>query len=583
MSRVNAIQVHHDGGPEELRCEEIEVDDPGPGEARVRHTAIGLNFTDIHHRTGRYPVGHFPHGIGMEAAGVVEAVGGGVTEVRTGDRVAYVAASPGTYAQARIVPAARLIKLPDWLDDETAAAAILKGLTAQYLLRGAYPVRSGETILIHAAAGGVGLIMCQWARHLGARVIGTVSTPEKAALARQHGCDHPIVYTQEDVVARVRELTDGAGLPVVYDSVGASTFEQSLKCLRRRGMLVSFGSASGPAPPLDLFRLNRMGSLYVTSAGLADYIRERAELLERAEDLFGVLRSGAVKVTIAKRYKLARCAARARRPRGAAQHRQRDPGSMIMTNVELNYAIDGSGPHVVLIPAVGLDLTFVEPMARELQRDFTVLRVDLRGHGKSPTEPLAQSLDDYAEDLHALLHRLDFAPAAIAGFSFGGMLAQTLALNHPEDVSALIPCACPSTLSDDKRAISAARGTDALRDGMGSIIDVTMERWFNDDFRLAGGDAAARKRLLANDIVGWATAWRAMSRIDTLPRLGEIRVPTLCIAGETDKSSGPPIVKQIADAIPGARYAVMPGAPHMLFIEQPREVAALIAAFLKRL
>lgn len=305
MSRVNAIQVHRDGGPEELRYEAVEVGEPRPGEARVRHTAIGLNFTDIHHRSGRYPVGHFPHGIGMEAAGVVEAISDGVSEVRAGDRVAYVAPSPGTYAQARIVPAARLVKLPDWLDDETAAAVLLKGLTAQYLLRGAYRVQAGETILVHAAAGGVGLIMCQWARHLGARVIGTVSTDEKAALARQHGCDEPIVYTREDVAERVRALTDGKGLPVVYDSVGATTFESSLKCLRRRGTLVSFGSASGPAPPLELFRLNRMGSLYVTSAGLADYIRERSEMLERAEDLFGVLKSGAVRIAIAKRYPLA--------------------------------------------------------------------------------------------------------------------------------------------------------------------------------------------------------------------------------------------------------------------------------------
>lgn len=251
--------------------------------------------------------------------------------------------------------------------------------------------------------------------------------------------------------------------------------------------------------------------------------------------------------------------------------------------VPLNYAIDGSGPRVVLLPAVGLDLTFVEPMAKELMRDFTVLRVDLRGHGKSPMEPLAPSLDEYAEDLHALLHQLDFAPAAIAGFAFGGMVAQTLALNHPEDVSALIPCTCPSTLSDERRAISAARGTDALRDGMGSIIDVTMERWFNDDFRLAGGDAPARERLLSNDIRGWAAAWSAMSRVDTLRRLGAIKVPTLCIAGEVDKSSSPAIVKQIADAIPGARYTILPRGPHMLFIEQPREVAALIADFLRGL
>jgi NADPH:quinone reductase len=305
MISVNAVRVHQDGGPEQLRYEEVELEAPGAGEALVRHTAIGLNFTDIHHRTGRYPAGPFPHGIGMEAAGVVEAVGGGVTEVRAGDRVAYVAPSPGTYAQARIVPAARLVALPDWLDDETAAAVILKGLTAQYLLRGAYPVQSGETILVHAAAGGVGLIMCQWAHHLGAGVIGTVSTAEKAELVSQHGCDEPIVYTREDVVVRVHELTEGVGLPVVYDSVGATTFEQSLNCLRRRGTLVSFGSASGPAPPLDVFRLNRMGSLYVTSAGLADYTHTRGELLERAEDLFSVLQSGAVKVAISKRYPLA--------------------------------------------------------------------------------------------------------------------------------------------------------------------------------------------------------------------------------------------------------------------------------------
>jgi len=251
--------------------------------------------------------------------------------------------------------------------------------------------------------------------------------------------------------------------------------------------------------------------------------------------------------------------------------------------VPLHYAIDGQGPHVVLLHPVGLDLTFLELVAKELMHDFTVLRVDARGHGKSPTEPPAQSLDDYAEDIHALLRRLDFAPAAIVGFSFGGMLAQTLALRHPEDVSALVPCACPCTLSEEKRAISAARGTDALSDGMESILDVTMERWFNDDFRLAGGDQPSRKRLLSNDIRGWATAWSAMARIDTLPHLGTIKAPTLCVAGELDKSSGPPIVKQIAEAIPGARYTVLPRGPHMLFIEQPREVATLIADFLRGL
>ena len=325
MSRIHAVRIHRHGGPEELRYEAVEVGAPGPGEARVRHTAIGLNFTDIHHRTGRYPLPQLPHVIGMEAAGVVEDVGAGVNEVKVGDRVAYASDRPRAYSQVAVMPVWRLVKLPDTVDDESAAALMLKGLTAQYLIRGAYPVRAGETILIHAAAGGVGLILCQWARHLGVRVIGTVSTEEKAALARQNGCDHPIVYTQEDVVARVRALTDGAGLPVVYDGVGASTFEQSLKCLRRRGLVVSYGSASGVIPPFDLFRLNRMGSLYVTSAGLADYTHDRAELLERAADLFGVVASGAVRVEVRGRYPLAE-AARAHRDLEA----RRTAGSSIL-------------------------------------------------------------------------------------------------------------------------------------------------------------------------------------------------------------------------------------------------------------
>lgn len=305
---VYAVRVHETGGPEVLRYEPVEVEAPGPGEACVRHTAIGLNFTDIHFRTGRYPLPHLPHVIGMEAAGVVEAVGPDVTDFRPGDRVAYASDRPRAYAQATVVPAARLIKLPDSIDDETAAATILKGLTAQYLVRGAYAIKAGETILVQAAAGGVGLIMCQWARHLGVRVIGTVSTPEKATLAKANGCDHPIIYTREDVAARVHELTGGEGLPVVYDGVGGSTFEISLKCLHRRGLAVSYGTAGGVIPPFDLFRLNRMGSLYVTSAGLADYLHDRQEMLERADDLFAMVESGAVKVPINQRYKLANVA-----------------------------------------------------------------------------------------------------------------------------------------------------------------------------------------------------------------------------------------------------------------------------------
>jgi NADPH2:quinone reductase len=308
MTKVHAVRIHQLGGPEVLRYEEVELGTPGPGEARVRHTAIGLNFTDIHFRTGRYPLKELPHVIGMEAAGVVEAIGPGVTEVGVGDRVAYAAERPRAYAEATVMPVARLVRLPDFIDDETAAAAILKGLTAQYLLRGAYPVKAGETILIHAAAGGVGLIMCQWANHLGARVIGTVSTDEKAALASDNGCTHPIVYTREDVVARVREITGGEGLPVVYDGVGAATFEQSLNSLRRRGLLVSYGSAGGVPPPLEIFRLNRMGSLYLTSAGLADYIHDRTELLERAQDLFDTMQAGAVRIGVRQRYPLAEAA-----------------------------------------------------------------------------------------------------------------------------------------------------------------------------------------------------------------------------------------------------------------------------------
>ena len=319
MSQTHAIRIHAHGGPEQLRYEPVEAGDPGPGEARVRHTAIGLNFTDVHHRTGRYPVAQLPHVLGMEAAGVIEALGPGTPpELRAGDRVAYASEKPRSYAQATVMPALRLVKVPDGIADDTAAALILKGLTAHYLIRSTYRVKAGDTILIQAAAGGVGLIMCQWARHLGATVIGTVSSDEKAALARAHGCTHTIVYTREDVAKRVREITNGVGLPVAYDGVGASTIESSLACLQRRGLLVSYGSAGGVPPPLDLFRLNRMGSLYVTSAGLADYIHDRAEMLERAREIFDLVASGTVRVEIQQRYALAD-AARAHRELEARQ------------------------------------------------------------------------------------------------------------------------------------------------------------------------------------------------------------------------------------------------------------------------
>ncbi len=309
MTFSQAVRIHKYGGPEELKLETIEVGLPGPDEVLVRHKAIGLNFTDIHHRTGRYPGTSLPMVIGMEASGVIESVGSNITEFAPGDRIAYGGASPslapGSYCELRVMKPKYLVKIPDWLDYETAAAVILKGLTAQYLLRGAYRLQSGQTVLIHAAAGGVGLLMCQWAKSLGATVIGTVSTVEKAQIASQNGCAYPIISTQEDVVARVRELTGGKGVSVAYDSVGADTFETTLSCLQTRGTAVCFGSASGPIPPFDIFRLNRMGSLYLTGAGLADYIDIRSELLERARELFEVLRSGAVRVMIGQRYKLA--------------------------------------------------------------------------------------------------------------------------------------------------------------------------------------------------------------------------------------------------------------------------------------
>lgn len=307
--RVMAVRVHEYGGPEKLRYEPIELDAPGPGQALVRHSAIGLNFADLHNREGRYPLPGLPHVLGGEAAGVVEAVGPGVTDVRPGDRVAYAAGGPvfppGAYAEARLFDASRLILLPDEIPDATAAAMIVKGLTAQYLLRSVYPVRAGETILVHAAAGGVGTVLTQWASHLGARVIGVVGSDEKAATARANGCMHVIVSGREEIAPRVRALTAGEGVPVVYDAVGRDTFDASLASLRPRGLLVSFGTASGPVPPLDLFRLNIMGSLSVTSAAFAWFFRSRPELLSRAAELFDVVLRGAVRIEVNQTFRLA--------------------------------------------------------------------------------------------------------------------------------------------------------------------------------------------------------------------------------------------------------------------------------------
>ena len=298
------VIMREPGGPEVLRYETCTVPAPGPDEALIRHTAIGLNYIDLHHRTGRYPLPRYPSPIGLEAAGVVEAVGAGVRGLAVGDRVAYSAPPIGAYADRRCMPVAPLVPLPATISDELAAGILTKGLTAHYLIFATYVVKPGDTILVHAAAGGVGLILTQWAAQRGATVIGTVGTDEKAALARAHGCAHAIVYTREDFVARVRDITGGKGVPVVYDSVGKDTFEGSLSCLAPRGLLASFGTASGPIPPLDLFRLNTLGSLYVTSPAFVTHTSERGELLGRARDLFDAIARGIVKMTVSNRYPL---------------------------------------------------------------------------------------------------------------------------------------------------------------------------------------------------------------------------------------------------------------------------------------
>ena len=308
---AKAIRIHQTGGPEVLRYEDVEVGDPGHGQVRIRHTAIGVNFIDTYHRTGLYSLA-LPAVLGSEGAGVVEAVGQGVAHVKKGDRVAYGGGAPGSYSEARVMPADRLVRLPDAIDDRHAAGAMLKGLTAQYLVRRTYPVKAGETVLVQAAAGGVGLITCQWLKALGATVIGTVGSDEKAKLARAHGCDHAIVYTREDFVARVKEITKGAGVPVVYDSVGKSTFQGSLDCLRPRGLMVTFGNASGPVPPLDLLQLSQRGSLFITRPTLVHYTADRQELEAAARELFEMIQSGKVKIEISAAYPLAE-AARAHR------------------------------------------------------------------------------------------------------------------------------------------------------------------------------------------------------------------------------------------------------------------------------
>ena len=304
---AHAIRIHETGGPEVLRWEEVDPGTPGPGQVRVRHTAIGLNFIDTYHRSGLYKL-PLPTSIGREAAGVVEDVGEGVDHLAVGDRVCYGSSPPGAYAQIRVMPAACIVKTPAAIDDRTAAAMMLKGMTARYLTRALFRVQPGMTVLFHAAAGGVGLIACQWLNHIGATVIGTAGSVDKAALAAAHGCHHTILYNDENFVARVREITDGAGVPVVYDGVGKSTWEGSLDCLARRGMMVSYGNASGAAPPISPGVLNTKGSLFLTRPKLDDYTATRAELEETAGDLFDVVATGAVKVEVNQTYRLAHAA-----------------------------------------------------------------------------------------------------------------------------------------------------------------------------------------------------------------------------------------------------------------------------------
>ncbi len=303
-----AIVIHETGGPEQLKWEEYDPGRPEKGEVLLRQEAVGLNFIDVYHRTGLYPLPELPAVPGMEGAGIVEEVGEGVTEVAEGDRVAYAGLPPGAYAQVRRIPAHRLVKLPDAISTRQAAAMMLQGMTARYLLHGCYPVQRGDTILIHAAAGGVGLIVCQWAKAIGATVIGTMGSQEKAELAASHGCDHPVIYTSEDFVERVREITGGRGVDVVYDSVGQSTFMNSLDCLRPMGMMVSFGQASGPIESFNPAILGAKGSLFLTRPSLMAYTAKREDLLAHARDLFEVVEKQAVKIPVRQTYPLSRAA-----------------------------------------------------------------------------------------------------------------------------------------------------------------------------------------------------------------------------------------------------------------------------------
>jgi NADPH:quinone reductase len=299
-----AVRIYKTGGPEVLTFEDVEIARPAQGEVLVRQTAVGINFIDIYHRTGLYPFAAYPAGLGLEAAGIIEEIGEGVSQFKAGDRVAYCGGATGAYAERRVMPATQLVKIPDFVTDEIAAAVMLKGLTAHYLLRTTFRVQKGDTILIHAAAGGVGLLVCQWAKYLGATVIGTVSTQDKAALAKQHGCDHAIIYTRDSVSAKVKEITGGRGVDVVYDSVGKTTFMDSLDCLVKFGMMVSFGQSSGKIDPVDPALFSQKGSLYFTRPTLMHHIADPKVYVDSAAELFALVEQNILQVFIGDTYPL---------------------------------------------------------------------------------------------------------------------------------------------------------------------------------------------------------------------------------------------------------------------------------------
>jgi len=321
-----AIRFYEHGGPEVLRVEDVEPGKPAPGEAQVRHHAIGVNYIDVYDRTGLYPVASLPSGLGREAAGEITALGRGVRGFKVGERVAYVWPNPGAYSELRNVPAERLVKVPGGISYEQAAALMLKGLTAQFLIRRTYRVQRGDPVLVHAAAGGVGLILCQWARSLGAKVIGVVGSEAKAELARRHGCNHVLISGRDALVDGVKALTKGEGVAVVYDAVGRDTFMESLDCLRRRGMMVSFGNASGPVPPLAPLELSKRGSLFLTRPTLFHYIATRAELEAAARELFAAVRARKVRIVIGQKYPLRQAADAHRDLEG-----RRTTGSTVLT------------------------------------------------------------------------------------------------------------------------------------------------------------------------------------------------------------------------------------------------------------